>query len=302
MPLVTARFQEPAEVTIDRAKCTRCHQCAAVCPGQPLYVVNGEVQIDQDRWFGCIACGHCMMVCPEGAIQVTGRDLSPSDTGELPPPAARASYPQLLHLLRARRSVRRFQRRDVPADVVQRILDAAVTAPMGLPPSDVGVVVVNGRAKVQTLAAGLQAAFRKMQYIFSPAMTTLMRPFLRKEEYRVMRNFVRPLLRKYEEEHAAGHDILLYDAPLALYFYATSGADPADAVIACTYAQIAADSLGLGTCFIGMPGFAFKQNPVLRAQYQLPAEIHPGLLLIAGYPTTAWKRSLSRRFAKVHWA
>jgi nitroreductase/NAD-dependent dihydropyrimidine dehydrogenase PreA subunit len=289
-------------VLIDRAKCTKCLQCASVCPGQPLYVEAGEVQVDQSRWFGCIACGHCMAVCPEGAIAITGRDLTPADVHDLPALGDRASYPQLLNLVRARRSVRRFQKREVPREIVQKVLDAAVNAPMGVPPSDVGVVVVNGFDKMRAFTADIQAAFKKMQFIFSPAMTVMMRPFVGKQGYTMMRHFVGPLLKKYEEEHGKGHDLLLYDAPLALYFYATAGADPADAVIACTYAQMAADALGLGTCFIGMPGFAFKQNAVLREKYGIPSEIHPGLVLIAGYTTTAWKQSLHRRFARVEWA
>ena len=42
-----------------------------------------------------------------------------------------------------------------------------------------------------------------------------------------------------------------YDAPLAMYFYGSPYCDPADPIIAATYAMIAAETLGLGSCMLG---------------------------------------------------
>ena len=43
-------------------------------PGRSAFLLeNGRMRIRDDSPFGCIACGHCMMVCPEGSITVTGR-------------------------------------------------------------------------------------------------------------------------------------------------------------------------------------------------------------------------------------
>ena len=46
-------------------------------------------------------------------------------------------------------------------------------------------------------------------------------------------------------------DLLFYGAPCVLLFHQSPYADPVDGHIACTYAMIAAESLGLGTCMIG---------------------------------------------------
>ena len=53
------------------------------------------------------------------------------------------------------------------------------------------------------------------------------------------------------DQDRQGVDWFFYDAPLALYFYASPYADPADPLIPATYAMLAGESLGLGTCMLG---------------------------------------------------
>ncbi len=48
-----------------------------------------------------------------------------------------------------------------------------------------------------------------------------------------------------------GINYVTYDAPATIYFYGSPYCDYADPIIAATYAMLAAESLGLGTCMIG---------------------------------------------------
>lgn len=50
-----------------------------------------------------------MAICPAGAITIHGRELSPDDLYESPPPEAAATYPQLTALLERRRSIKKFR-------------------------------------------------------------------------------------------------------------------------------------------------------------------------------------------------
>jgi nitroreductase/NAD-dependent dihydropyrimidine dehydrogenase PreA subunit len=302
MPLITERYSALPEVRIEEQLCRKCLDCVKVCAGAPLFDDGGRVGIDHSRFWGCIACGQCMAVCPTGAVQVSGRDLAPADVFPLPPAAQRAGYEALWGRLAARRSVRRFQQREVESEVVQRILDAAALAPMGIPPTEVRALVVNGRDKVEKLAGELNAAFQRMKWITSSAGLAMMRVLAGAATARMLKNFFRPLLGFYDAEWQVGRDRILYHAPLALYFYAPEQADPADPVIAATLAMLAAESLGLGTCFIGLPGFAFQRDRALRARYGVQGKIHPGLLLIAGYPLVVWKQGVRRRFVEVRYA
>ena len=72
-----------------------------------------------------------------------------------------------------------------------------------------------------------------------------------KETYQVMKSFGNPLVKFMVETKQKNENYLLYDAPLALYFSSSPYADLADPYIPATYAMLAAESLGLGSCMIG---------------------------------------------------
>jgi ferredoxin len=289
---------DTATVVIDRALCTSCGACAKVCFGKPLDMVDGRVEIDPDRLFGCIACGACMSVCPAGAISVSGRDLEPSDIIELPPPAERAGHAELLALLRHRRSVRTFTAEEVAPDLVERILDAASTSPMGVPPSEVGVLVLEGRDRVQAFAADTVTWLRKVDRWLRPALP-LLRPFVRRSDYAMFRDFVFPAFDAYFDKAEEGVDWLMYDAPLAMVFYGTGLNDPADPYIPATIAVVAAESLGLGSCMLGFAGYAAFYSKQFRQRWGLPERVRPGVAVIFGHPAVHPKHAVRRRFSDV---
>ena len=53
---------------IDRARCTGCGDCVAVCQPQALALVGGKAQMARPEL--CEYDGGCEPVCPAGAIQV----------------------------------------------------------------------------------------------------------------------------------------------------------------------------------------------------------------------------------------
>lgn len=297
MTMTFGRAPGAAQVTIDAARCTACGRCVQVCRGGPLTQVEGRVEVAQGPLFSCIGCGQCVTACPVGCLTVEGRDLFPHDVTPLPP--ARADYAQLDGLLRARRSTRDFHPREVDRADIDRLLATAATAPMGLPPSEVEVRVFAGRARVRALRADLLAAVRRARWMTAPWMLTLLRPLLGREGTAMCRDFIAPVLAEYLARDAQGEDWFLYDAPLALYFSGTACADPADPVIAATYATLAAEALGLGSCLLGFPPYLFRLDKTLRTQYALPPRCQPGLLVVCGYPAVPHHRALTRRFARV---
>ncbi|MCX5758643.1 MAG: nitroreductase family protein [Candidatus Hydrogenedentes bacterium] len=149
MSIKTSRASGVADVKIDRERCTKCGLCVRVCKGGPLYLLEGEIAVDQSRGFGCIACGQCVAVCPCECIQVDGRDMSPGDVLELPAKEQRAGHDTLRALMLARRSVRDYDDRPVDRAILEQIVEAATTAPMGIPPTDVAALVLDTKEKVK---------------------------------------------------------------------------------------------------------------------------------------------------------
>jgi nitroreductase len=218
---------------------------------------------------------------------------------ELPPKGSRATADQLEALLSPRRSIRRFKDKEVDREVVDRVIRIASTAPMGIPPSEVGILAVHGRDKVKAFSADVMSTVERTMKMVNPLTIALFRPFMKKAIYDSFKEFVIPIGGLMTKERESGGDSLLYGAPVVLLFHGSPYAEPADCYIAATYAMIAAESLGLGTCMIGMVAPFLGRNKKLMAKYGVPKGNKPIIVLLMGYPGTSFKHGVRRRFASV---
>ena len=284
---------------IDRSTCTVCGECAKICPGGVLVKCDREIRIDHATAFDCIACGQCMMTCPAGSIAVTGRMLSPADVIDLPAADRRATFDQLEALLLSRRSIRRFREDAVPREAIDRVIRAAATAPMGIPPWEVGVAVFHGRDKVRELAMDTADAYEKLLGFFDGLAGRLFRMTMKKAVRQQFESFILPLGRTLVEGKKQGFDYVLYDAPAALLFHTSPYSDGADAYIACTCAMIAAEAMGLGTCMIGCLPPVLERRKDLKRKHGIPEGHTPRIVLILGYPAVRFRKAIRRPFLSV---
>ena len=135
--------------------------------------------------------------------------------------------------------------------------------------------------------------------MFSPFFLVLFRPFMAKETYETMKSFISPLISLLVGKNNDGVDWLLYDAPLALYFHTSPYSDPVDPLITATYAMLAAETLGLGSCMIGTVGPLMQYSKKLKEKYGIPVKNQQGIMLILGYPAIKYRKSLKRRLAAI---
>jgi nitroreductase/NAD-dependent dihydropyrimidine dehydrogenase PreA subunit len=302
MAIPTSRTKEKGEIRIDTEKCNGCSLCVSVCKDFSLEIRDHKAVVSDASVFGCIACGHCMAICPEGAIRIHGRTLSPEDLFDLPAPEEAAGYGELLALCQRRRSIREFRDREIEPEVIQHILAAAQTAPMGLPPSDVHVLVFDSKEKNRAFAEDFSRYLQKIKWLVSPWFLALMRPFWGKANDELFRAFVRPLFDTFPKKMEEGVNVVNYDAPLSLYFYGSPYTDPADPIVAATYAMLAAESLGLGTCMIGSIHPLIqngKKARKFREKHGIKYASREGLFVIFGYPAVHYKKGIRRTFASV---
>jgi hypothetical protein len=173
---------------------------------------------------------------------------------------------------------------------------------MGIPPSQVGVVVFHGRDKVKAFSDDVMVSLKKALKILTPTTLALFRPFISKADYEGLKEFVLPLGSAMEREKDRGGDPALYGAPVALLFHRTLYAEPADPAIVATYAMLAAESLGLGTCMIGLVGAFMERDKKLMAKHGIPKGNRLGLVLLIGHPAVRFKRGVRRRFDTVKFA
>lgn len=300
MAIPTSRTKEKGEIRINKEKCTGCGKCVEVCKDFSLILKDNKVGISENPAFGCIGCGHCMAICPTGAIQIFGRTISPNDLFTLPPVGNATDFDQLMGLFKRRRSIREFLDKPVEPEIIEKILDAAKTSPMGLPPSDVNVLILDSKEKTRAFAKDFCEYLKKMRWFVSSWFLTFMRPFWGKENAEIFKGFVKPLFDGYIKNMEKGINLVNYDAPLAMYFYGSPYTDPADPIVAASTAMYAAESLGLGTCMLGAVHPLIQNGRrarKFREKHSIKYKSREGLIVIFGYPGVEYKKGIKRTFA-----
>jgi ferredoxin len=139
-------------IRVDESKCKKDGVCVRDClpavirlsgdTGFPEMVPGGEN--------ACLLCGHCVTVCPEGALSHEGIPI------ELTSPIAEnlvIDEAQAVQFLRSRRSVRLFQDKPVERERVRRLIEVARYAPTAGNSQTVEWLVHTDRSKISEIAA-----------------------------------------------------------------------------------------------------------------------------------------------------
>ena len=71
-------------------------------------------------------------------------------------------------------------------------------------------------------------------------------------------------------------------------------------LIAATYAMLAAESLGLGSCMLGT-SVALSRNKQFKAKYGVPVENKFSVTLILGYAAVEFHSGVRRRLASIEY-
>ncbi|MDF1615118.1 nitroreductase family protein [Desulfurivibrio dismutans] len=260
-------------ISIDRNKCKRDGICMAECP-------FGLISEGEDGGYPatrraatriCIDCGHCLAVCPHGALTLKGQgpeSCLPLDRKLNPSPEATAQ------LLRSRRSTRNYKDKPVPREVLNELLDISRWAPS-----------VKNAQPTKWLVIESAAEKRRMIELTVDWM-------------RANKSFA-GVVSAWEE----GKDKILNGAPSLVIAYASDKAlkPEIDCTIALTYLDLAAHGKGLGTCWAGLfLAAAFNHPPLLEA-LALPENhrVHGALML--GYPKYRFARIPQRHPADITW-
>ncbi len=289
------------EVNIDKEKCVKCGACIDICHTYLKFGEDGfpcaREKEEQENLFGCIQCGNCMMMCPKEAIEIVGEDIDKDHLREI---GAVADYDALNNLYLKRRSCRKFKPDEVSKEDLDRIIKSAATAAVSIPPSEVKVLIVQGKDKVQTLAQEILEGFARFVKM-KPLFLFITWILGKKTEHKMFKDFVFPLGESMIEYRKKGVDILFYDAPAVMLFYGTENTDKEDMHIAATQATIAAEALGLGTCIIGSLSAVFEKNCKLRKKYGVEKTDKIGMGFIVGHPEIKFPKGFQRNFKEVRY-
>lgn len=258
-------------ITIDHARCKRDELCIIDCPMRVISKDdNGFPYMRKAAEKSCIACGHCVAVCPHDALHLD--DTAP-DT--LPSCRDMAMDRENMTLfLKGRRSVRHYKKDPVDRELLLSLLDTARFAPSAKNRQPVHWTVLRGRDRVRAAA---EATINWMEGD--------------------------PQYRGIVSAWTKGVDVVLRDAPCVAVAHAEEswpwGRE--DCTIGVTYLELAAFNAGLGACWAGFLVHAARQSTSVRATLDIPADhiVHGGLML--GYPRFKYSRIPERTPLRVRW-
>lgn len=168
-------------------------------------------------------------------------------------------YMELDDCIKGRRSVRKYEDRGVPKEVVNKLLEAGVSAPSGMNAQPWRFVVIENRDTIKRLSQRTKDLLIKGQW-----------PDSLKESF------------KQEK------DVIFYDAPLLIMMCVPKNevmrtVNLLDCGLAAENMFLKAYQEGLGSCFIGFACF-LNQNPTLLAEIGIPGDHELIAPLIFGYP------------------
>ena len=271
------------QFNIDREKCSRDELCVAVCPAR-------IIELDPDHGFPvptpdfeqlCILCGHCVAVCPKGAISLGSMkpEVFPPIRKELKP-----SLEQADQFLQARRSVRKYRDQSVEPEKLVQLIRMANYAPSASNMRPLKWLVITDTAEVRRLA-GLVIAWMRQMTEIQPEMAA-------------MKRFDR-MIDAWED----GEDRICRGAPQVIVAHASNEFPmaPIDAATALAYLELAAPSLGLGTCWAGYFNTAANFYPPMAEALNLPPNHNCLGAAMVGYPQFKYQRMPVRPEPPITW-
>lgn len=269
-------------MTVNPESCRKDGLCVAVCPMALLE--QGEDGLPRalaEAAELCVRCGHCVAVCPEGCLSLQAMPVT-----SCPPlqPSLRISEAQCEQFLRARRSIRVYNKKPVPKEMLERLITLARYAPSGHNTQGARWLVLTGQDQLQRMA-GLVIEWMRWVLANMPELARTLH------------------LARTLERWEQGSDVILRGAPAVIIAHAPKNdrMAPSTCTIALSYLELAATSMGLGGCWAGYFNAAAAGFPPLIEALALP-ECHQsyGAMMI-GFPQYQYQRLPARKEPDITW-
>ena len=245
-------------ILVNEEKCVGCELCVKDCPSSYLYIENGKAHTNTG---GCLECGHCYAICPQGAITMTGYDFPE----EAAVPMTEIPSDTLLSAMKSRRTVRQFTDQAVEQEKIDKILEAGRYSPTGGNSQNVSYTILGSKQdEAEAICVDL---FRK-----GPSLPRRFKAFA--ERFIITDNF------------------FFKGAPLVIL---VSSRSSVDAGLASSYMEIMAESLGLGVLYSGFFVMCSMLSRKLRKLIGLPRGHKVVTCMVIGYPAVKYQRIVPRK-------
>lgn len=269
--------------SVDQEKCKHDGLCVDECPAGIIEFKDKESPPTptRDAEELCINCGHCVAICPHGAL--SHRLMGPESC----PPVIkdRLLDPEHVeHFLRSRRSIRTFKKQPVDRNIIEKMIDIARYAPSGHNLQPVKWLVIHDSDEVRKLAEMVIEWMR----------------FMLKEQSAIAQTLH---MDRVVESWEAGMERICRGAPHVIVTHAPKDerTAPAACTIGMTYLELSAPSFGLGACWAGYFNAAANFWPPMEQALGLPEGHGCFGAMMVGYPKYKFQRMPLRNEPQIMW-
>jgi len=284
--------------SIDKELCNQCGICVARCI-RNYRETDGEITSNVGEET-CNLCGHCVALCPTGAI--THRKMDMDNFIELKS-GIKVDTRDFIHFIRGRRSHRRFLNKEVPRKELETLVDLCRYAPTGSNKQKLEIMVLQDKDKINRLSnytvdffenkrdwlvkevEDYKTAGKEAPQVFTSALTMT----------DTLDLIVMARQMKFE--------VIFHQAPVVMIFHSPveTSSPKDDCVIASTTVTLAARTMDLETCYIGLFEFAANTYEPIIEELDLPEGHKVFSVLILGYPELEFYRTVDRIPMTVRW-
>jgi ferredoxin len=246
-------MKDDIKIEIDNKKCIKCGSCSKVCPAK-IYDKSTSNEVILKNTFLCIKCSDCVSVCPKKAI--THAEIKEEKDSE-------SSYVnnEFSKLIRKRRTLRNFKNIPLTKEEKEYLHQAACLSPRGGHSKlirNTGIIMVEDKELINELVKyGIEYLLLLNKKLNSPLVkiiTTMNKSFKESISNTVDR------IEKVLYAHNNNINMLTYDAPTIILLYSEKDtAISYENALICEYQMmLAAESINLGSCFLGWLSFSLQ--------------------------------------------
>lgn len=258
-----------AKIIFDKEKCVKCGKCVKDCIAYSIEIGDdGFPRITTDGANRCISCQHCFSICPTGAITIDAKTSQEAYAINL------ANPEDILGLIKSRRSIRQYKQEEISQELFEKIKRMLPYIPTGCNYNSLHFSIVESSSAMNNIREYVR---KKLLKIISNKFT---------EKYAGK-------FKKYQTAFENGEDVIFRDAPHMIVVSSSIHAPCAnvDPIIALSYIELYAQSLGLGTCWCGFAQACFKLMPKLSKLVEIPDGYKPVYVMLIGYPAVNYART-----------
>lgn len=253
-------MESKQKLFIDNDKCLRCGVCASVCPARIFEKNEKGMVINKFREKYCITCGDCVSVCPKSAVKNT--DVLTESINDIMPFIVPS---QLVDFFKKRRSIRSYKDQVLSEYEKQFLTQIACLSPRGGHTHSIRnteFVIVENK---ELLAQIVKYTYNYL-YLLNKKLSSfwIKIPMAFNASFRNSINNTCRMIEQTLAAKAENIDMLTYGAPSLILLHSEKGSPVSRENLTIMEYQmmIGAETLDLGTCFLGWVSFALQSFQV----------------------------------------